>query len=147
MKPLENEEVAAQFKIFCGEERYQKFLGKLTTTCKEKGRLLFWQQDLWDAFIREHIAYAHLTFAYLADPVVACPVHGSLFLSDRVPIEYGLIRYSAAYQEARNTLFPYAHTHVLGGCCVEEEKEWEVLYCPECRQAEQMWQSKRSHSS
>jgi hypothetical protein len=147
MNPLDNAEIASHFRAFCGEEHFQKFLDKLQTTCREKGRLLFWQQDLWDAFVLHHKDYADLTFNYLANPIVACPVHGNPFQSDRVPIHYGLIRYSEAYREARDTRFPYSRKHVLGGCCVGEEQEYEVLYCPECRQAEQAWEIERLQAS
>lgn len=105
--------------------------------------MLFWQQDLWDTFVLTHNEYACTSFDFLASPIVSCPVHGCFFQPDRVPICYGLIRFTSGYWETRNTYFPYANTLILGGCEVDEQSEDDVMYCPECRRAEQIWEQER----
>lgn len=76
-----------------------------------------------------------------------CNVHKVSLLKEKVPIRYGLIRFSAGYGIAKKQLFPNSCSFVLGGCLVSPRNPMtrKVNYCPKCREAEKGWQE--SHES
>ena len=43
--------VANDFRTWCGDEKFAKFLRALQTTSKEKGRLTFAQEKTWNEFV------------------------------------------------------------------------------------------------
>ena len=66
-----------------------------------------------------------------------CPVHGTTLKADTVRVVYGLPGEWGIepLRVARDTRFPYAATHVDGGCMVGEPKLYRVMYCRDCRTA------------
>gem|GEM_PF-3194884 len=68
-----------------------------------------------------------------------CKVHERPLERDTVPVRIGLIRFRAEYREAARVSFPHASNFVLGGCRIGSATEKEVLFCPECREAEAKW--------
>lgn len=43
-----------KFFEFVGKEQFEKFVKALATTCQEKHRLMFWQENMWNQFLREN---------------------------------------------------------------------------------------------
>jgi len=68
-----------------------------------------------------------------------CKVHDRPLERDSVPVRYGHIRFREEYRVAASESFPHAKKFVLGGCLVGPPREREVLFCPECRDAESNW--------
>lgn len=68
-----------------------------------------------------------------------CKVHDRPLEQDTVPVRYGLIRFREEYRKAAGNSFPHAKKFVMGGCRVGPPRESEVLFCPECRDAEAKW--------
>jgi TonB family protein len=73
-----------------------------------------------------------------------CEIHHMPLVEDTIRITYGLIditEFAPGYFEASDSIFPNANTEVFGGCVITEESpEYaRVMYCPQCRIAEEMW--------
>jgi hypothetical protein len=79
---------------------------------------------------------------FLAGAPSTCRVHNLPLKEDAVPIAYGLVGMGEdGYADAMPTQFPYAATHVLGGCVSGPASPTRalVMYCPECRVAQAEW--------
>lgn len=50
MNNSEVSEIVRQFQQYCGIERFKKFKDELRTTCRERNRLMYWQEKLWQEF-------------------------------------------------------------------------------------------------
>jgi hypothetical protein len=71
-----------------------------------------------------------------------CEVHHVKLQKDVLPISYGLFDMpSFEYLNAHKTLFPHSSEHSYGGCVVEKYRYAEVLYCEQCRTAQEQWRS------
>lgn len=58
--------IRLKFQSFVGDEKYQKFIEKLNTTCCEKGELLYWQEKLWQDFLIANDLSLETSLAYIA---------------------------------------------------------------------------------
>ena len=72
-----------------------------------------------------------------------CEFHGESLKPMMVPLLYGTPIMNDAFKaliEARETLFPNANSHFLGGCHLGSSgPETEALVCLQCREAEEEW--------
>jgi hypothetical protein len=72
-----------------------------------------------------------------------CPVHGTPLREDVVRIRYGLPAEFALpeWREAHRNRFPYAQSHVWGGCMIwrGQPKRAHTMYCPTCRTEQATW--------
>jgi hypothetical protein len=75
------------------------------------------------------------------EPGGMCELHGRPLVEDVLRIEYGLIKPSAEWREARQEQFPHARSRYLGGCVEKPVTRARVSYCPECRRAEANWRA------
>ncbi|HEY0075161.1 MAG TPA: hypothetical protein VGB77_13770 [Abditibacteriaceae bacterium] len=72
--------------------------------------------------------------------ITVCEVHEMKLQKDVVPISYGLFAPpDLNYVKAMSTLFPHSSQIFKGGCVVEKQRYAEVLYCTQCREAEEVW--------
>jgi hypothetical protein len=46
-------QIRDKFFEFMGEVQFKKFVQALASACQKKHRLMFWQEDVWDKFLRE----------------------------------------------------------------------------------------------
>lgn len=74
-----------------------------------------------------------------ATSLMVCEVHQTKLQKDVVPIAYGLFMPSLGCLEAKKPLFPHSSQIFKGGCVVKKQRYAEVLYCTECREAEEVW--------
>ena len=71
-----------------------------------------------------------------------CEKHGVALESGTAPVHYGMpAAPPTGYLEALRNQFPNSFLFVLGGCVIDDESqpENEVMFCPECRSAEEIW--------
>lgn len=71
-----------------------------------------------------------------------CPVHSTVMWRGSVPINYGLVMFSASglqYSEAKASLFPNCDDAVLGGCVVEPEQTMPKNICRTCNATRDAW--------
>ncbi len=68
-----------------------------------------------------------------------CRIHDRELEQDTVQVRYGLIRFRGEYLAAKKTQFPHAKLFVMGGCRVGTKESQDVAYCPDCREAENRW--------
>ena len=81
--------------------------------------------------------------------ITQCPVHQQLLLEDTIRIAYGIPPYDRALIDAQLTQFPHARSKTNGPCVVfpDSPRRAVVLYCPTCRQAEEMWREQHETAS
>jgi hypothetical protein len=73
-----------------------------------------------------------------------CGIHRCPMRKDTVYIRYGLIRFSKEYLEAARG-FTNANNEVLGGCIVDESRNYQkTFYCPLCRGEEKRWVARQT---
>jgi hypothetical protein len=130
---VERQVLASQFLAFCGPERFRKFVLQLHRECRSKGRLLFWQEQLWAEFAATEPGEIPFSVEGIAEALRLCPVHELPLESEEVPIVYGLVRFPPGYVQAREERFPFANEVAYGGCCVGPEERATVLLCEGCR--------------
>jgi len=121
-----------------GREEYQRFVAELNGKCQFKGRLLYWQEVLWDR-AQEQLG-SHITdFQAISELFRHCHVHGQDLERQVVPVVYGTRQYTGSYIEAKESSFPYANEVFLGPCWHEPPTSREVFYCSACREAKARW--------
>lgn len=75
----------------------------------------------------------------LEDTDTYCSVHSLELIQGRVPILYGLIRYSDEFRAQHLKHFPNSKFLVFGGCVVGHEFFHNMKYCQKCREAHLAW--------
>ncbi len=124
MPTMDTRELQASFRRFAGHERYRKFVRAINRACRSKGRLFFWQEQLWDEFaatIPDGLKTGNEVMAAFR----VCDVHDCPLQSppdDKPLVE---IRDTPERELAYNTLFPFA---INGN-----------LVCLQCRTAREKW--------
>lgn len=76
---------------------------------------------------------------FIEDNAQVCEIHNFSLIEGRVPVHYGLIRYSDKYREAREAQFPNSKFLVLGGCVVGNIFFHNIRYCSKCRESHIEW--------
>jgi hypothetical protein len=136
---VERQALATRFLAFCGRERFRRFVLQLIRGCRRKGRLMFWQEELWAAFAEIQPDGIPLSFEAISEALRVCPVHDQPLRSEDVPIVYGLIHFTQGHVQAREMWFPFANEVAYDGCCVGPQQRATVLFCDACRQESLVW--------
>jgi hypothetical protein len=92
--------------------------------------------------------YVDKLTAYVESGVVFCSVHRAAMLEDKVRISSGLELFTdqvyedhaADHSRASKKLFPNCNREFGSGCFDFGKEETLVLYCTECRKAEEKWE-------
>jgi hypothetical protein len=124
MPIMDTADLRTSFRAFAGQDRYRKFVRTLNRQSRNRRRLLFWQEDLWDEFVAKAPG-APTSQGDILDAFRTCDVHGDDLEpapSSDPPPE---IRHTPEYDRALDTLFPLA----AGGDFV----------CQQCRSERQRW--------
>ncbi len=79
----------------------------------------------------------------MTEQINMCQIHDYWLEPAKVRVSYGLPNFDDEYLEAKRSLFPHAHSYVLGGCTLGEERYIERMVCHKCRVAEKEWKEKR----
>jgi hypothetical protein len=136
-------DIRAAFECELGSDRYREFLTKLHGTCEAKQRLLYWQNEAWEAFARRHNLSVS-GFAEVSKLLRCCPLHQVELQRDVVPIVYGTQAPPSDPSIAKERLyFPYANEVAYGSCREEDQKEREIFFCSECRRGKSAASSRR----
>ncbi len=124
MPTMDTRELRTSFQRFAGFDRYTKFVRAVNRACRSKGRLFFWQEQLWDEFAATTPdaprAGEQVMVAFSVCDVHDCPLQSPV---DDTPLPE--IRDTPECEVAYNTLFPFA----ING----------ELVCIQCRAARQKW--------
>jgi hypothetical protein len=121
---METAEIRTEFKRFAGAERFRKFVRFIGNECRGKGRLFFWQEQLWDEFTSK-FADARLSPAQILRVFCVCDVHGCEL--EELPSDdpKGKIRWTPEYDQAKETLFPLGNgLYVSCLRCQSEQQTW-----------------------
>src|SRR6185295_3880347 len=104
-------------------DRYRKFIRTLNRVSRKKGRLLYWQEQLWGEFA-SRVAQAREYKEHFSDFCV-CDLHDCP-LQSRCDVQPLLeIRDTPEYDAAIEGMFPYANA--------------AALVCADCRAARDHW--------
>src|SRR5262245_29494007 len=117
-------EIRTEFKQFAGPERFRKFVRFVGNECRSKGRLFFWQEQLWNEFASK-FPNARLSPEEILRVFCICDAHGCE-LGDLPPEAHSSkIRWTPEYDRAEETLFPLASgRHARCPQCQSERQRW-----------------------
>jgi len=128
-----------------GEERYCKFVDYINSRCDDRGRLLYWQEQLW-AGVEEKLGIHIGDYRDIAALFRVCHVHGVELQRETLPIIYGYFKpLPQGYIKFEAAHFPLANDEARGPDWEEAAKEREVLFCTACRQAKEEWRARRRY--
>lgn len=139
-------ELISQFRSFCGEDRYRKFLKTINTDAIHKHRLYHWQEELWNEFCNthHHHEYLYIPSDDLLNAFRICHIHEQRLLDDHVPADYGYRRFPLDYSIALEESFPFANMMYCDGPSKRERHaNHNVKYCPTCRDTLLKWNANR----
>jgi hypothetical protein len=122
-------DIRKSFRCFAGQDRYCKFVRTINQECQRKGRLFFWQEQLWREFVSKTDGAINCEAIMAAFRI--CDVHDDE-LTDAISNreELSEIRDTLEYDQALESLFPFA-----------TDKNWA---CSQCRSERQRWVSENS---
>lgn len=109
-------------------EKFGKFLKALMTTCRCKGKLLWWMEREWEKLVEIHPEFSGI------DPVSVqpiCDVHRQPLHEERLKIVYGY--FDPVHIEQTATECPFGRTFAIGPDWGGAETETVALVCPTCR--------------
>ena len=121
---MDTGDLKSRFLHFAGADRYRTFVRTINRTCRSKGRLLYWQQDLWDTFVSA-VPQASENHVDVLTLFRFCDVHGHPL--QPAPNDQNLteIRDTPEAEQANEEIFPFAIN--------------ADLICPECRVERERW--------
>jgi len=130
MSKLDADKIKTAFREFAGDERYRKFVRAISQRCPEKGRLFFWQEQLWNEFSSAHPEDT-TSQGEILRILRVCYIHNS-DLAPMPPVDEPAaeFRRTPEYDQAVDNLFPLATGH--------------FFYCPECHRERQEWMSEHA---
>ncbi|KAF0179072.1 MAG: hypothetical protein FD161_1565 [Limisphaerales bacterium] len=124
MPELDATEIRGSFREFVGADRYRKFVRSINRGCRRKGRLFFWQEELWHKFVTNGRG-APTGEETVMDIFRICDVHDcnlTTLLRNDPPLE---IRDTPEYDQAFETNFPFASGgDLICAVCRSERSRW-----------------------
>lgn len=117
-------EIRSEFRRFAGEERYRKFVRAINRASRGKGRLLYWQEDLWAEFLSS-CGMNRLSSAEIIEFFSVCDIHDCQIQMADGNEAIPKVRHTPEVDEAFEKLFPFANNG--------------RLICPECNIARETW--------
>ncbi len=117
-------ETIALFRDFAGRDCYREFVRTLNRRCRVKGRLFFWQEELWGEFAANNQG-ASMSQEAIMEAFRICDVHECRLDAspgNDPPFE---IRDTPEYDQAFETLFPFANGgDLVCAVCRSERSRW-----------------------
>src|SRR5688572_29791891 len=116
-------EVRTAFREFAGEERFREFVRAVSQRCPEKGRLFFWQEQMWGEFVST-VAGVGTCQDEILRIFRICDVHGCELEPPPTNDELTEIRDTPEYGQALQALFPLAasQSFVCRRCRFDRER-------------------------
>lgn len=121
---MDSAALRALFRRYAGPERYRRFMRAINGACRGKGRLFFWQEQLWRAFA-ETAPGTPMNDTDVMRVFAVCDVHECplLQLAEETPLPE--VRDTPEYEQARDNLFPFANDR--------------NFVCSQCQAARERW--------
>ena len=140
---MDRQEIRSAFEEMCGPQVYERFLQVFQATSRWKGRLLFWQEELWEQFCASRPQAPPAGFDALLELFDICPVHRVELQRDVVPRVYGTLVRDLAYERLERLHFPCARVMSYGPCwrLPGDPSTAAVDYCTRCRANHAAWSS------
>jgi len=132
---LAPEELRKLFREFVNDEsKFRKFIETCNVTARQRGRLTYWQQQLWESFSKTHADVASLEFTSIVDAFYVCHVHMKPLHRVDIPIQKGLGCVTQAPEvEARISCdAPYSMQSSLDSPAWGDATHITVDHCDEC---------------
>jgi hypothetical protein len=135
--------IREKFETFCGPTKFARFLESFNKTARKRGRLAFFQEELWFEFTKQCPEFGSLEFEQLVPIFRVCHVHKVPLFDQEVPIVRGLhdVYYSQHHDKAESELFPYAAEFVLDSPAFESMQAISVDRCNECLKAKHTFEA------
>jgi hypothetical protein len=126
-------ELREALKAFLGEVQFRKFVKQGF----RQGRLMYWQERSWEAFVSEHPHYA-ISVGELTEALRVCHLHGDDLLRQTVEVIKYDVYLDRAYEKARSELFPNASLEFImaGPSSGNTVERW---FCTRCEQVKRQW--------
>lgn len=121
---MNSAELRASFRDFTGPDRYRKFMRTLNWRCRRKGRLFFWQEELWGEFVAA-VPEAPVVEKIIFEVFCICDVHGEDLRTPPADDSPSETRDTPEYNHAFDMLFPFA--------------TGRELVCHQCQARRQQW--------
>ena len=130
---MDTGDLKSQFLRFAGADRYRKFVRTINRGCGSKGRLLFWQQDLWDTFVSA-VPQASENPVDVLTLFRFCDVHGHPLQPAPRDQHLTEIRDTPEAEQANEAIFPFAiNTDLVCPECQVERERWIAANPELCR--------------
>jgi hypothetical protein len=116
-----------QFRDFCGQDEYVKWLRVLNSFGREKGRLRSWQESLWEEFLLEYPSNV-LNFAEIQEAFRICDVHDRELTASSAEIRERFQEFAfalASDQGVKLERFPYPSGEWYCPTCWDDFLAWE----------------------
>lgn len=117
---------------FAGIEKYKKFVAEASRSIANRKRLRFWQESLWETFVRSFPDCALSEDEFKATFLV-CELHGCELLQKDVPVIDACIDYAREYEVDWIKYFPHASVsafYTMGASKTSSRRD--IWYCPDC---------------
>lgn len=123
----------SRFRDFVEDEgRFRKFIETCNRSARERGRLSFWQQELWDRFTRLVPEYATLDLTTVLNAFYVCHVHLVPLHRASIPIRKGLWCVDKAPNDDQGDPPPYSLQAALDSPAWGDSTHIDVDHCDEC---------------
>lgn len=129
------EELRKRFREFVNEDaRFRKFIETCNETARERGRLTFWQQELWESFTDSNAEFANLEFSAIVDAFYICHVHMTPLRRAEVSIRKGIWceTHTSEVEGQIGSDAPYSTTYALDSDAWGDATHITVDHCDEC---------------
>lgn len=123
------DQLVSDFAALVGAERFKKFVITLYSECR-KGRLLFWQQEIWDEFAAAFVGDEPISFQQIVELFRFCPVHQKRMQAEELPVDY-LEDYTNSI--SINSPSPFAGVSRYEGYTPASDEQFLAPYCEDCR--------------
>jgi hypothetical protein len=117
---------------FAGEEKYKKFVAEATRSIASRKRLRFWQESLWEAFVRS-FPDCELSEDEFKTTFRVCELHDCELLQKDVPVIDACIDYAREYEIDWIRSFPHASVDAVSTEGARKTSSRHIIwYCPDC---------------
>lgn len=127
-----HDEVRTRFKAFAGDVQFHNFVVQVHRFAGRRGRLRFWQDKLWNAFLVEN-QDCGIDHDELCTTFRVCELHGCELQSTSVPVVDGCVVYSRDYTIDSASRFPHAtREFVSTEGAPKYSNRADIFYCNKC---------------
>jgi hypothetical protein len=130
-----------------GAATYKKFVASLHRPSSQRGRLLYWQEVIWQKFVANHPQFS-CGFDELRQMLNICELHRCEFATKTVPVLQGNVDWVQDYCDERMVRFTHCSIEVFSteGRPITATSV-QIRYCPACDEVRETtrWRTKPKH--